>query len=246
VAPAPAGGSFVVRHRTAAAALLLAGACIVGFSQTSGRPGRWISLSPREVKDSFFAYVIGIIREGVEVNIDAAGMREVLTEFRTSLDLPFDLIDRVWQRRETDAAEGALGLEFFGDATIPIPFSFLGYHPGWIRASQSVRFREMRFTYDEGRAAGERAPVYRLALEEGLLIVDMDQWLDDLFGDSIDDLPVRNLVFFTWRGEWVGLLHGLGYKGQPLRAFFNFRRNRIIFPIPAELDARGRSFVTEP
>jgi hypothetical protein len=236
-----------VRLRSFVAALLLAGACINGFPQAAaGRPGREIALQPREVKDSFFAYVIGIIRAGIDIDIDAAGMREVLTEFRTSLDLPFDLIERVWQRSAADGEGGALGLEFLGHTAIPIPFSLLGYHPGSIRASRSLRFRQIRFTDDGGGQPGGGAPVFRLALESGALVVDMDQWLDDLFGDSIDDLPVRNLVFFTWRGEWVGLLHGTGYKGQALRAFFNFRRNRIIFPIPAELDRWGRAFVSAP
>ena len=236
-----------MRSRSLAAALLLACACVSGFPQaTAGRPGREIALLPREVKDSFFAYVIGIIRAGIDIDIDAAGMREILTEFRTSLDLPFDLIERVWQRGGADGEGGALGLEFLGHTTIPIPFSLLGYHPGSIRASRSLRFRQTRFTHDDGREPGGRAPVFRLTLESGALVVDMDQWLDDLFGDSIDDLPVRHLVFFTWRGEWVGLLHGTGYRGQPLRAFFNFRRNRIIFPVPAELDRWGRAFVSAP
>ncbi len=231
--------------RRAAAGLLLAAAVCAPLAALP-RPGREVSLAPSEVKDSFFAYVIGIIRADIDVDMDGEGMREVLTEFKTALDLPFDLVARVWQGVGDTADSRALGLEFQGDARIPIPFSLLGYHPGSIRASRVVRFRELRFTYPDARGTGAEAPVYRLALDAGSLVIDMDTWIDDLLGDYVDDLPVRNLVFFTWRGEWTGLLQGLGYKGQPLRAFFNFRRNRIVFPVPADLDARGMALVADP
>jgi hypothetical protein len=234
-----------VSSRTLIACLCIAAAGAPAFPQVSAeRPGREISLPPREVKDSFFAYVIGIIRAGIDVELDAEAMREVLTEFRTSLELPFDLIARVSQRRAGEPDARRLEIAFRGPVTIPIPFSLLGYHPGSIRASETVGFRETRFTYPDGRQNGADAPVFRLAVESGVLLVDVDRWLDELFGDYVDDLPVQNLVFFTWKGEWMCLLQGRGYKGQSLRAFFNFRRNRIVFPIPGELDALGRGFLT--
>ncbi len=231
--------------RTLIACLCIAAAGAPAFPQMSAqRPGREISLPPREVKDSFFAYVLGIIKADIDVELDAAAMREVLTEFRTSLDLPFDLIARVSQRRASEPDARIVEIGFAGPVTIPIPFSILGYHPGSVRASETVRFHETRSTYPDGRqGATADAPVFRLAVESGALLIDMDQWLDDLFGDYVDDLPVQNMVLFTWKGEWMGLLQGLGYKGQSLRAFFNFRRNRIVFPIPAELDAAGRGFL---
>jgi len=207
-----------------------------------GRPGREIAVPPNEVKDSFFAYVIGIVSTGIEVDIDTAGMREVLTEFRTSLELPFDLVGRVHQVRGTGGEGGALGIDFLEDAAIPIPFSFLGYHPGSIRVTREILFDRIVTSYLDTRAGGGEVAVYRLALARGRLVVDMDRWLDDLLGDYVDDLPVENLVFFRWKGDWTGLLQGTGYKGQPLRAFFNFRRNRIVFPVPAELDGLGRGF----
>jgi hypothetical protein len=211
-----------------------------GLAGRPARPGREVAVPPKEVKDSFFAYVIGIISTGIEVDIDSEGMREVLTEFRTSLDLPFDLIERVRQARGIGGGGGALGLDFVADAAIPIPFSFLGYHPGSIRVTKELLFDRIVTGYPDARAGGGEIAVYRLAIARGRLVVDMDRWLDDLLGDYVDDLPVENLVFFRWKGDWTGLLQGAGYKGQPLRAFFNFRRNRIIFPVPAELDGLGR------
>jgi hypothetical protein len=213
-----------------------------GQAGRPGRPGREIAAPPQEVKDSFFAYFIGIISAGIDVDIDAEGMREVLTEFRTSLELPFDLVGRVRQERGTGGAGGTLVLEFVSDAAIPIPFSFLGYHPGSIRVTKELLFDRIVTASADAGAGGGLVPAYRLALARGTLVVDMDRWLDDLLGDYVDDLPVENLVFFRWKGDWTGLLQGTGYKGQPLRAFFNFRRNRIVFPVPAELDGLGRGF----
>ena len=206
------GKARVIRHGRPAGAFLAAGALLVMAAMTlpvgpvpaQSRPGREISLLPAEVKDSFFAYVIGIIRAGIDVELDSTGMREVLTEFKTALDLPFDLITRVWQGQEPEPGQLALGLEFNGGAAIPIPFSLLGYHPGSIRASSSIGFRELRFTYPDARGTGAEAPVYRLQLDQGSLIVDIDWWIDELLGDYLDDLPVSNIVFFTWRGEWTG------------------------------------------
>jgi hypothetical protein len=247
-----------VRARAAAAALLLAAAARFPLAAQSAqdgpaaptparppRPGREISLPVQQVKDSFFAYVIGIIRAGIDVDLDSAGMREVLTEFKTTLELPFDLVSRVWQGPGGSPDQRELGLAFQAEARIPIPFSLLGYHPGSILASRLVRFEELRVGYRDPREPAAEATAWRLRLDAGFLVVDMDQWIDDLLGDYVDDLPVENLVFFTWRGEWTGLLQGRGYKGQPLRAFFNFRRNRIVFPVPADLDALGTALVAD-
>jgi len=92
-------------------------------------------MSPEEVRDSFFAFVIGILRSGIEVSFDGAAMRDVLTEFKTSLELPFDLIDNVTQRGVKGSNERIISITFFRPASIPIPFSLLGYHPGSIRAT---------------------------------------------------------------------------------------------------------------
>lgn len=201
-------------------------------------------MPPGEVKDAFFAYVLGIIRAGIDVDVDGADMRSVLAEFSSSLDLPFDLITRVSQTRVPGSPERAVTLAFRSAVSIPIPFSFLGYHPGSIRASQKLRFAVAPVGYADPRAPGHRLVAYDLAVSSGSLLIDVDEWIDILFGDAIDDLLVRHLVFYTWRGEWTCLLEGSGRKGQSLRGYFNLKRNRIMFPIPADHDALARSLVS--
>lgn len=208
-----------------------------------GAPGREISLPPDQVKDTFFAYVLGIIRTGVEMDIDNAGMRAILTEFKSSLALPFDLITRVSQHAEMPGGERTIGVEFSRDVNIPIPFSILFYHPGSIVASQLVTFSVTDGTWADPEGSPV-APVYVLSLSGGTILIDIDDWLEVLFHAYLEDTWIRHLVFFTWRGDWIGLLEGKGRStDRTIRAFFNFTKNTIIFPTPAPLDHVGRGFI---
>jgi hypothetical protein len=198
------------------------------------RPGREVSFAPTEIKDTFFAYVLGIIRAGVEVDIDNATMRSILVEFKSALSLPFDLISRVTQHTEEAEGGRAIGIEFSRGVSIPIPFSLLFYHPGSIVATKTVSFAE---TTGPG-------PAYILSLAEGSILVDIDDWLEVLFRAYIEDTWIRHLVFFPWRGDWIGLLQGTGRRtGREIRAYFDFTKNTILFPTPAALDVIGRSYL---
>ncbi|HTP58077.1 MAG TPA: hypothetical protein VMM82_04110, partial [Spirochaetia bacterium] len=55
------------------------------------RPGRQVSVA--NVKDTFFSYVLGIVFSGIDVDIDNAQMRQILTEFQSKLKFPFDLVN---------------------------------------------------------------------------------------------------------------------------------------------------------
>ena len=203
-----------------------------------GRPSRDISLPPTAVKDTFFAYVLGIIQTGVEVDIDNAGMRDILTEFKSTLKLPFDLVTRVTQH--TTDQSTAIGLDFDADVSIPIPFALLGYHPGSIKSSADLIFGVTKTVYREPGASAPTSPVFSLTLQQGSVLVDVDDWLEALFPSMLEDTWVHHLIFFLWHGQWVGLLEGRGQRdNREMRAYFNFTANRILFPIPAELDRIG-------
>ena len=209
-----------------------------------GRPGRDISLPPTEVRDTFFAYVLGTIRAGVEVDIDNAGMRDILTEFKSTLKLPFDLVTRVTQH--TTDHSTAIGLDFDGDVSIPIPFALLGYHPGNIKSTADLSFGVTKTFYQEPSTSAPPAQVFALTLQQGSVLVDIDDWLEALFPSLLEDTQVHHLIFFVWHGQWVGLLEGQGERdGREMRAYFNFTANRILFPIPAELDRIGRQLVNQ-
>jgi hypothetical protein len=77
--------------------------------------------------------------------------------------------------------------------------------------------------------------------------VNIDDWLEALFSASIEDTWIHHIIFFKWKGDWVGLLEGAGRRtGRILRAYFNFTKNTILFPPPADLERAGRVLVDEP
>jgi hypothetical protein len=206
------------------------------------RPGRQISLS--KVKDTFFSYVLGIVLTGIDVNIDNAQMRDILTEFQSKLKFPFDLVTRVVQRNDPDDEHRVISLIFNGNVVIPIPFSFLGYHPGTLRSTERLNFRVIRTAYTDPQEPGVYTPVYDLTLADGKVLIDIDDWLVYLLSNVLDKLEVRHIVFFNYRGAWIGLVEGEGkvFK-RDMREYFDFTNNKIIYPIPEKLDAMGRAFI---
>jgi hypothetical protein len=230
---------------------VLGAVCAPGWAQeppapASERPGREVSLPANEVKDTFFAYVMGIITRGLEVNVDNAQMRDILTEFKSTLAVPFDLIDRVTQHTEPDTGERTIGLEFTRDVIIPIPFALLFYHPGTIQADKDLVWKVDRAVFNGGTGEGP-VPVFDLALWQGSVQVNIDDWLEVLFSASLEDTWIHHIIFFKWKGDWVGLLEGAGRRtGRVLRAYFDFTRNTILFPPASDLEKAGRALVDEP
>jgi hypothetical protein len=199
------------------------------------RPGREVSFLPEEIKDTFFAYVLGVVRSGVALEIDNADMREILTEFKASLELPFDKVDRVVQSRGVALSDGFLSIAFSEDIRIPIPFSFLGYHPGAILASQTIGFSVDRTVVPNALDSRFADPLFLLRLSEGYLTIKVDDWLKFLFPTIVDDLHVDFIAAFRFHGDWFCLLSGWGSRGTPIQEIFNMTRNRIIYPHPADL-----------
>ncbi len=210
-------------------------------------PGREVSLPPEEVKDTFFAYVLGIIRSGAEVDMDNEQMRAILVEFKSTLNVPFDLIARVIQHGDPETGVTSIELDFQRDVIIPVPFSILWYHPGNITSTRALVFEVRKSRGADPDPALGDTPVYDLALTQGQVLVDIDAWLEALFSAHIEDTVIRHIVFFKWQGDWMGLLQGKAVRsGKSKRAYFDFTRNAIMFPAPEALDDLGRELITEP
>lgn len=215
--------------------------------ETMKPPGREISLPPSEVKDTFFAYALGIIGGGVEFDVDNAQMRTMFAEFKTALGVPFDLITRFSQHTDPGTGEQRIRLEFARDVVIPVPFTILFYHPGSIIATRFVGFDVHRSTWvdpDAGATLRE-GPLYDLVLSEGSIFVNIDEWLKVL--SSLENASISHIIFFRWHRDWMGMLVGTG-RGtrRVLRAYFDFTRNAIVFPVPPSLDRAGRDLAPGP
>lgn len=205
-------------------------------------PGRHVSVSA--VKDTFFAYALGIVLTGLDVDIDNAQMRAILTEFQSKVKFPFDLVTRVVQHNDFEAGSREITLVFKGDVVIPIPFSFLGYHPGTLRSTETLEFHVTRTSYTDPQNPSVYSPVYDLALADGGVLIDVDDWLVYLLGNVLDKLDVRHIVFFNYGGAWIGLLEGRGRVfNRDMREYFDFTNNKIIYPVPDKLDAMSQAFI---
>ena len=91
----------------------------------------------------------------------------------------------------------------------------------------------------EGTAGG---PVFSLALSEGTIFINIDDWLESLFSEQLEDAWITDVVFFRWRGDWVGMLVGRGDRTRRVRsAYFDFTRDTIVFPVPSSLSSIGRA-----
>ncbi len=208
-----------------------------------GRPGREVSLPASEVKDTFFAYFLGIIANEAAVDMNNEQMRDVLVEFKTTLDVPFDLISRVTQLPDPESGLQVIGLELTQAATIPVPFALLFYHPGSIRLSRYVSFDVHRLPWTDPVKGGPPGTAFDLVLSHGTIFVDIDDWLEALFRDHLEDTWLQRVVFFKWNGDWIAMLFGIGrYSGHARRAYFDLTTNRILFPAGDELNHSGQKF----
>jgi hypothetical protein len=201
-------------------------------------PGRELFLPASEVKDTFFAWLVGVVDAGRDAELDNAALRDVLTEFRSSIALPFDRISLVRHNAPRPDGYGSLGILFDGGIDIPVPFSLLWYHPGSLRSTQVIRFDERRFA-SLPTASSPAEPVYSFRLVEGAMAIDIDKWVDVLLGRIVDDLSIRIVALARWRGAWRCLLGGTGREDRRIIAAFDLARNTITFPVPHELTRLG-------
>ena len=224
------------------AVLVLALAAVAAGAQSAAdlplSPGRELILPASEVKDTFFAWLVGVVDAGRDAELDNAALRDVLTEFRSSIALPFDRISLVRHKAPRPDGYGSLGILFDGDIDIPVPFSLLWYHPGSLRSTKVIRFDERRFA-SLPTASSPAEPVYSFRLVEGAMAIDIDTWVDVLLGRIADDLSIRIVALARWRGAWRCLLGGTGREDRRIIAAFDLARNAITFPVPHELTRLG-------
>jgi hypothetical protein len=224
--------------------LVIGPACAEEPASPPPRPGREVSLPASEVKDTFFAFLLGLIARGAEIDVDNQEMREILVEFTSVLNVPADLITRFTQRVNPDTGEQRLELDFLRDVEVPVPFALLFYHPGSVRMTRAIVFdvkRSAMSASDAGAAGTPGSPVYLLTLTEGSIFADIDAWLEVLFSAQLEDSWITDVFFFRWHGEWIGMLEGKGKtSGRIRRAYFDYTKNEIVFPAPDSLKNIGR------
>ncbi|MGO9307459.1 MAG: hypothetical protein ACLQDL_00375 [Spirochaetia bacterium] len=216
-------------------------------SVTTAPPGREVSFPASEVKDTFFAYFLGIIRAGAEMDIDNEQMRAILVEFKSTLNVPFDLIAGVSQHEDPASSRREIAVAFRRDVIIPIPFAILWYHPGRITSTRTLSFDVHRSFWADPAAPNKPGEVFDLVLARGSVLVQIDGWVKAVLSGHLEDTWIRHVVFFRWYGHWIGMLAGTGREtGKMVRAYFDFTKNEILFPAPDPLRDAGHDLVPDP
>ncbi|MFH1314508.1 MAG: hypothetical protein ABIJ00_14960 [Candidatus Eisenbacteria bacterium] len=214
-------------------------------------PGREIWLPESEVKDRFYSYLIGLIQADTCGVLLASDLERVLDDYRGKTSIPFETIKDI--RRECDrGGDGReISITFRKELTTPVPYSILGYHPGSVTASSTVRFIEYDIPVKtlrlSKRKSIELSDIYVFAICEGWAVVDIHSWLDKLLGGMLDDTRLVVMALFKYNGDWHGLAAGYDPSGEGRSGIFNLSRNEILFPTPRELRMLGpyfRNFVT--
>jgi hypothetical protein len=171
-------------------------------------------------------------------------------EFKSTLNVPFDLIARFAQRVDPATGGQRIELDFTREMVIPVPFSILFYHPGSISLTRVLVFDVTRSTLSGEDAGGDDTtvgPVFFLSLSQGRISVDLDAWLKALFSAHLDDAWVTSIAVFTWHGDRVGMLEGTGRStGRVMRTYFDFTKNVVLFPTPDSLKSVGRRLASDP
>jgi len=237
--------------KTALAAAGLISFCLLVPARAEDMPGSEIWLPEAEVKDRFFSYLIGLIRVDTCGVLDSAHLQSVLEDFRGKTSIPFERIRDIRRECSSDSGPREVSIAFGEELKTPVPYSILGYHPGSVQASTTVRFLEwdipektLRWSRNEPI---ELTDVYVFGICEGWTVVDIDAWLDKLLGGLLDDTRIITLVLFKYNGDWHGLAAGYGPSGEGRSGIFNFSENQILFPTPPALRMLGpyfRNFVT--
>jgi hypothetical protein len=214
-------------------------------------PGREVWLPEEQVKDRFFAYLIGLIEVDTCGVLDARQLESVLKDFRGSTAIPFETIVDIQRECSSPAGPRTVSITFTEDLKTPVPYSILGYHPGSVKASCVVRFLEWNIPMQTLRSRRdepiELTQIHVFGLYEGWAVIDIDAWLDKILGGMLDDTRIVALALFKYAGDWHGLAAGYGPSGEGRSGIFNFSQNRILFPTPPELRFLGpyfRNYVT--
>jgi hypothetical protein len=237
--------------RTALAAAVLTLFWLLIPALAADMPGTEVWLPEAEVKDRFFSYLIGLVQVDSCGVLDSAHLQSVLDDFRGKTSIPFEKITDIRRECASDSGPREVSIAFREELKTAVPYSILGYHPGSVQASRTVRFFEwdipaktLRWSRKEPI---ELTDIYVFGIYEGWTVVDIDAWLDKLLGSLLDDTRIITLVLFKYNGDWHGLAAGYGPSGEGRSGIFNFSENQILFPTPQELRMLGpyfRNFVT--
>jgi len=148
-------------------------------------------------------------------------------------------VSRVWE------------LELSHALRLPLPYAFLGYHPGTLVAARAFVFSEWSLEDQtlhvvvDGRLATFGVTNIRvLRLDTGWFVLDVDAWLDALLGGLLDDYWTSGFVLARHEGRPFEVSLLVNRNGGDDYGEFDLGHDRIV--AHPEAVARGLSLLARP
>jgi len=203
-----------------------------------------------QVADPVFSVLVAMVRADLHGTLTREHLVRELERRRVKSRLPYAAVREVARLPGPEGVQALVTIRFERSLDVPIPYSILWYHPGRIRGEGLCAFREWSLGNvgvpyqarpDAAAATLALADVHLFALDTGRLRVDIDGWLDRLMGSALDDTDLVGLAVFGWAGRGYGMALGHNPGRQPRSGAFDFRGDRVVFPMSGELKAVSRS-----
>lgn len=239
--------------------VLLAAAAGAAAARADGQDDA-LPVPPSGVRDPLLELLFAIAENDSLGSWDGAALaRHVAASGRPSR-LPVGEIVRLVRRPATAAeAEARRGarvtrvweFELSRALRLPLPYAFLGYHPGTLAAARAFVLSEWRLedqtlhVFVDGRlAALEVTGIRVLRLDAGWFMLDVDAWLDALLGGLLDDYWTCGFVLARHEGRPLEVSLLVNRDGGDDYGEFDLGRDRIVaHPEPV---ARGLSLLARP
>lgn len=237
-----------------------AGAGAVNGASGADGGDELLPVPPSGVRDPVLELLFTIADDDSLGTWDGAELARYVAASGRRTRLPVGDIVRIARRAATAAeAEERRGarvsrvweLELSHAMRLPLPYAFLGYHPGTLTASRTFVLSEWRLkdqtlhvVADGQLATFEVTDVSVLRLDTGWFVLDVDAWLDALLGGLLDDYWTAGFVLARHEGRPFEISMLVNRGGGDDYGEFDLGHDRIV--AHPEAVARGLSLLARP
>ena len=196
-----------------------------------------------QVKDPVWSVLVGLSESNVCGVLTRARMEQEVKKSGRPTRIPMPYLLAVRRVPNADGSRADVALMSVEDLDLPVPYDILGYHPGRMRLSEDLRFKEWKLGRVEVQnPEGEPLVLEDVrvwGLEKGRVQMDVDGWLDAMLGPKLDDMDLEGFALCRYKGQRYGFALGFGPKGSGRSGAFNFLEDKIVFPNPPEFKRTG-------
>lgn len=206
-----------------------------------------------EIRDPIFSILVGLVDSDIYGTLTQDRLVMQLDRMGRTSHLPYKSVREVTRLPAgEDRPTNEISVIFDGELALPIPYSILGYNPGSFRATERCLFREWNLgtvTLQHSTKRGEEIEmvpvvledVHLYGLEQGEVTLDIDGWVDRMFGGSLDDTDIVGLMLCRYQGKWIGVAMGYNEDKRGRSGALDFREDKVVFPSPDEIKTVGRT-----